>query len=69
MSYCIPLNANEINNTKHKCKPKSIMRKNAEIGKQCSCELIQITIILAATTVSCVIRQSKQGLKGEKDKL
>lgn len=63
-------NANAINNLNHKYRPnKSTSRKNTEIGKQCSCELIQITFILAATTTSCVIRESKQGLKGEKDKL
>ncbi len=45
------------------------MRKNAEIGKHSFCELIQITFILAATTTSCVITESKQGLNREKDKL
>lgn len=61
--------ANTINNLNHKYRPKSTSRKNTEIGKQRFCELIQITFILAATTTSCVIRESKQGLKGEKDKL
>lgn len=52
-----------------KYRPKSTLKKSTEIGKQCSCELIQITFILAATTMSCVIRESKQDLKGERDKL
>jgi len=61
--------ANTIHNLNHKRRPKSTSKKGIEIGKQCSCELIQITFILAATTTSCVIRESKQDLKGEKDKL